>query len=319
MRWLFGATKFLALCSHFHNKMPPNRTHNPELIRNGLFARCKFFWGAGLSVKLIVFILGVVVVITPVDGKIIAIIGLILAATSECLMWQSDRWKGAAHGLHRKLDFENSFGWFISDSELLDHLARYPGNTDELVGKSTGSYFASNESPGPRRAVENLRESAWWSMHLSESMLRWTVVVIVGVVIGCLLLLNASITNLAQPQPIPAPSSAGAPQTTETKSGVSAQTIKIVTSAILFIFSYGLVKFATGYQSFSTKSRQIKESAETLLKSDQVEEVPAIKLWQDYHLAREASPILPTWIWKLREKKLNALWKCYANNSKKAE
>jgi hypothetical protein len=299
--------------------MTLNRHHNPELIRNGLFARCKFFWGAGLSVKVLVFILGVVVVVAPIDGKYIAIIGLILAVASESLMWLSDRWKGAAHGLHRKLDFENSFGWFISESELMDYLARYPGDTDELVGKSTGSYFASDESPGPKRAVENLRESAWWSMHLAESMFWRTVTVIVGIVVGCVMLLNASVTNLAQPQPATTTIPSAAQQPIETKSGASSQTVKIVTSAILFIFSYGLLKFATGYYSFSTKSKQVKESAESLIKSGQIDEIQAIKLWQDYHLAREAAPIIPTWIWKHREKRLNALWNCYVKDQGKKQ
>ena len=292
----------------------PNYRHNPELIRNGLFARCKFYWGAGLATKLVVFILGVVVVVAPIDGKIVALTGIVLALASEGLMWQADRWKGAAHGLHRKLDFQNSFGWLISESELMDYLARYPGNMDELIGQSTGSYFASNEPPSARRAVENVRESAWWSMHLAESMFWQSVVVIIGVVVGCLLLLNVSVGSLASSQTTISTTQIATPQPTETKQGVNAQTVKIVTAAILFIFSFGLFKFSTGYYSFSAKSKQVKDSAELLIKSDLIEEVQAIKIWQDYHLAREAAPIIPTWIWKLREKKLNALWNCYVKD-----
>lgn len=294
--------------------MTLNRQHNPELIRNGLFARCKFYWGAALIVKLLVFILAVTVVVAPIDGKIIAIIGLILAVASECLIWQSDRWKSAAHGLHRKLDFENSFGWFISESELMDYLARYPGDTDELVGKTTGSYFASGESPGPKRAMENLRESAWWSMHLSESMFWRTVMVIFGIVVACILLLNISVTNFNQPQSATSTASSVTQHPTEIQSGASAQIVKIVTSAILFIFSYGLLKFATGYYSFSTKSKQVKGSAEILIQSGNIDQIQVIKLWQEYHLAREASPIIPTWIWRLREKRLNTLWNIYVKN-----
>jgi hypothetical protein len=59
------------------------------------------------------------------------------------------------------------------------------------------------------------------------------------------------------------------------------------------------------------KSKQIKDSAEVLINAGQISEVQAVKLWQDYHLAREAAPIIPTWIWKCRQKKLNGLWDCY--------
>jgi hypothetical protein len=299
--------------------MPYTRQHNPELIRNALFAKCKFFWGAGLVAKLFVFLFGVIVVIAPMDGKVFALIALGLAVVSEFLIWRSDRWKSAAHGLHRKLDFENSFGWFISESELMDYLARYPGNIEDLIGKSTGSYFASNEAPGPKRAVENLRESAWWSEHLAESMFWVSLTVINGAVVGCVLLLNASIASFSQPPIAISNATVIAENALQAKRGVSEQTIKIVTSAIIFLFTYGLIKFATGYFSFSAKGKQIRESCERLIQSSKIDEIQAVKLWQDYHLAREAAPILPTWIWKLREKKLNALWNCYVKNLTKTD
>lgn len=293
--------------------MSNTRQHNPELIRNALFARCKMYWGAALGVKFLVFALGIVVVVAPIDGKFIAVAGLVLAVVSELLVWQSDKWKGAAHGLHRKLDLENAFGWYISESELLDYLARYPGNINALIGKTTGSYFASGETPGPKRATENMRESSWWSMHLAESMFRYSLIAMIAIGIGCLILLNVSVENLAQSRITPTTISSN-PKPAESTSGVGAPTIKIVTSAILFIFSYGLLKFATGYYAFSSKSKQIKESAERLLQSDKLDQIQVIKLWQDYHLAREAAPIIPTWTWKLRQEKLNSLWNCYATS-----
>lgn len=293
--------------------MSNNRQHNPELIRNALFARCKLYWGAALGVKLLVFVLGIIVVIAPISGKVVALVGLVLAVTSEVLVWQSDRWKGAAQGLHRKLDLENAFGWKISESELIDYLARYPGETEELVGKSTGSYFASDETPGPRRATANLRESSWWSMHLAESMFWWSIFGMTAIVFACLVLLNVSVGDLAQSQAKPTNAVAIA-ISAESTSKVSSQTIKIVTSTFLFVFSYGIFKFATGYYAFSAKSKQIKESAERLLQLEQVDQIQIIKLWQDYHLAREASPMMPTWIWKRRQKKLNALWSCYVTS-----
>jgi hypothetical protein len=146
------------------------RQYNLELLRNALFARCKLLWGAGLITKFFVFALGTIVVFVSVHAKIVALMGLILAAISEFLQWLSDRWKSAANQLHRKLDFENSFGWKITDREIMDFLARYAGDIERFCGSSKENFFASNEPPGSRRALENLRESAWWSMHLSESM-----------------------------------------------------------------------------------------------------------------------------------------------------
>jgi hypothetical protein len=194
-------------------------------------------------------------------------------------------------------------------------LARYAGNIEAFSEPSAGNYFASTEPPGARRAVENLRESAWWSMHLSETMWWIFITLIVLVFVGCIFLLNLSVQDVSQashhaittaqnqgPQPTATPAESVSP-------AVSASVVKVVTSAVLFIFSYGLFKFATGYFSFSAKSRQVADKAEVILNNGAIDEVQAIKLWQDYHLARDAAPMLPNWVWKIREKKLNKLWK----------
>jgi hypothetical protein len=239
-------------------------------------------------------------------AKSVALLGLILAALSEFLQWFSDRWKGAAQQLHRKLDFENSFGWQITDREMKDFLARYAGDIDSFSVPSKGNFFASGEQPGPRRAVENLRESAWWSMHLSETMWWIFITAIILIFFGCIFLLNISVQNFSEATTTTASQvgrSSGAQP-----AGVSASVVKVVTSTVLFIFSYGLFKFATGYFSFSHKSRQIADKAEGVLGNGAIDEVQAIKLWQDYHLARDAAPLVPNWIWKLREKKLNRVW-----------
>ena len=280
------------------------RKHNPELLRDALFRRCKQFWAAGLLGKASVFAVGAVVVLYPEHGKAFAITALLLGICSEAAIWYSDRWKSRADSWQRKLDFENSLGWRIGNAELVDALARYSGSLEALLADPKGSYFASTESPGPKRALENVRESSWWSMNLAEVMGWFFVVLIAAIIVGCVLLLNASIESV-----LPAAVNPGAtPKSVEV---VSAGVVKIVTSSLLFILSYGLLRFAVGYFWFSAKAESVKEKAESLLASGNGDEIQAIKLWQDYHLARAAAPLIPNWAWRLRERKLNALWRNY--------
>ena len=84
---------------------------------------------------------------------------------------------------------------------------------------------------------------------------------------------------------------------------------RVVTSVILLIFSLGLVRYSVGYFNFATSAGRIEESVKTLAKP--VEHSAILKLWQDYQLARASSPMLPSWLWKVREKKLNKLWTLY--------
>ena len=288
--------------------------YNLSLLRNALFNRSKLMWGWSLIVKLLVFGFGTVVVFVPTSAKTVAIIGIVLAVISELLFWLSDRWKGGAQCLHRKLDLEDSFGWKISASETRDQFARFSGDVEALCGEPTGNFFASKELPGPKRAAENLVESSWWSMHLSETMWWIFISAIVAIVVGCVFLLNVSLEDISK-----VPAQAVSSAQTQAATGevakpavmqvVNVGIVKVVTSAMLFIFSYGLFKYATGYFSFSSKSKAIKEKAEQLLDNGAVPDIAIIRLWQEYHLARDGAPLIPNWVWQVREKKLNALWK----------
>jgi hypothetical protein len=283
------------------------RKHKPERLRDALFRRTKTLWAAGLIAKFCVFFLAAIVVLQPAWGKTTAVAAFLLAITSEALMWNSDRWKSAAQSLHRKLDLENSFGWKISNAELADALARYPGNLEALVENPKGMYFASTEPAGAKRALENVQESAWWSEHLAEVMGWLFGLLIAAIVVGCVVLLNVSIESVT-----PALEAAPAAQHPEaTVDVVSGSVVKIVTSLVLFVLSYGLLRYAASYFAFSHKAKEIKEKAEAFLKNDLADEIQAIKLWQDYHLARASAPLLPNWVWRVREKKLNSLWRAY--------
>lgn len=280
------------------------RKHNPELLRDALFRRCKQFWAAGLIVKLFVFTVGAAVVLFPWHGKSLGLLALLFAILSEASLWYSDRWKSVAESWQRKLDLENALDWRIPNAELVDALARYSGSLEALVTDPKGSYFASAEPPGAKRALENLRESSWWSMHLAEVMGWVFVALIVTIIAGCLILLDVSIGSVLTT----ADSSASGQKTVEV---VSAGIVKIVTASLLFILSYGLLRFAVGYFGFSSKSKTIREKVQSVLDAGNSDVIQAIKLWQDYHLARSTAPLLPNWLWRLREKKLNALWKDY--------
>ncbi len=289
------------------------KLYNLEKLRDSIFARCKILWGIGLITKLLIFVCGTIVVFQPASSHGLALLGLALAALSEWLLWLSDRRKSASLQLHRKLDFENSFGWEIKKSEIINLMARYAKDEADFASEPTGSYFASQEKPGTHRALQNLRESSWWSLHLAESMWWISISIIVLIIFGCFFLLNVSLDDVSQASVQVAANVQPATQATAKVpvaiQAVNSSVVKAVTTAVLFVFSYGLFRFAIGYFAFKEKANQTREKADQLLEKPDVDQVEAIKLWQEYHLAREASPIIPTWIWWLRQKKLNALWK----------
>lgn len=270
------------------------KPHNASLLRNKLFAACKTWLAVSLATKALVFVVGAVSVsFSLYTEKVPFVVGTLMAA-AELAMWRSDKIKGIAESLHRKLDLENSFGWTITNAEISDILARTSFNLDHLSqDKQTGSnFFASGDGAGPKRAIANLQESAWWSKHLAESMWIVCLLTMVVLVICSVAMLIASLDTVSN-------------ATTRHQIG------RIVTSVILLIFSLGIFRYALGYYSFARSAERTEESTKALAARTTIESMDALKLWQDYQLSRATAPILPTWIWKMRQRKLNSLWTAY--------
>ena len=161
-----------------------------------------------------------------------------------------------------------------------DPIARCSGSVKKRVKREVTEepYFASKEEPGPKRAVENVLESAWWSKHLSESMF-WTCSVIIGCAIaGSVVALVASVLAV-------------------TDHDTLGSVARIVTSVLLLGLSCGLVRLAVGYYGFGQKAAQIEVQAESLL-AKKVVLIDAVKLLHEYQLARSSAPIIPEWIWR---------------------
>jgi len=270
------------------------RRHNVDKIRNVVFARCKRWLAVALSLKGLLFAGGTLIVVIPLDSWIAPLVIAAIAAASELTMWRSDFLKGVAETVQRKLDFEDSFGWRITNADLRDVIARYAKNLPSLQEKSASNYFASQDPPGAQRALQNLQESAWWSKHLTESMWKVCLIAICLLVILCVILLLISIQTISDQK-------------------IQASIAKLVTSAILLLFSLTLLRSMVGYFTFSKKAEKAEDAASKLLAGSSTDNIEPIKLWQEYQLARASAPLLPTWMWKLRQKKLNQLWQDYHN------
>jgi hypothetical protein len=86
---------------------------------------------------------------------------------------------------------------------------------------------------------------------------------------------------------------------------------KIVTSTLMLIFSLGLLRAVLGYHNFSSNADRVEKRAESLLASSSFEELDAIKVMNEYHIVRNAAPLIPSWFWKLKRDDLNQVWRQY--------
>lgn len=276
------------------NQQTRNLKHDPRTLCQAYFELAKRWMIAAISSKILIFTIGIITVFWSVFPGFSPFIVIILSIASDLFLWRSDIIKGTAESLLRKLDFWDSFGWAISKAELSDIIMRSSSNLYklapvEIVGEK---YFASKEGVGAKRALENIQESAWWSKHLSEKMGQYCLTVtcvLIAVLFGVLLVSIQTVNS----------------------SSTLANTGRVVTSALMLVFSLGLFRFVSGYYGFSRKATQIEERIENLITSQNFDSFDAIKATHEYHIARAAAPLIPSWIWRNMQANLNEMWKIY--------
>lgn len=265
------------------------------------FELAKQWWNASLWFKILTVILSLIVILFGQIPQLAPFIAAILSITSELLAWRSDKIKRTADSLLGKLDLADSFGWELSGKEVSDLLVQTPKSIKSNLNSHElqSTYFASRETIGAQRAIENIQESAWWSKHLARRVGLVYLIVASIIVFISIALLIISIETIKDFNQL---SNMG----------------RAITSVIVFIFSVGFFRIAENYYDFSQNAERAEVCALHLL-SSKVDEAHAIKLVYEYQLIRSATPLLPTWIWKLMQKELNLLWKDYRQNNEGEE
>jgi len=253
--------------------------------------RCaKWWWGASLILKALGFTTGALILF-PVPQEPLPFVVAAFTILAELATYRSDALRGAAQGMRRKLDIQDSFGWQIPSLEFSDLLARCPKSVKARAerDKTPESYFASIEPVGPIRALDNVSESAWWTKHLAESMWRICVtVLVIGLTVAVVTLITALQTQNVH--------------TTQVN------TARIVTGFLMLLLSTGLIKLTFGYSNLAKKASAREASACRLLETQQVEDLDAFRVMYEYHVDRATGLIIPTWIWNLRRGELNQIW-----------
>lgn len=265
-------------------------SYNPDTLCREVYDLAKGYYNKSIGCKLGVYLTGVLSLFVHDKYSIAPIVALLFVILSEFFQFMSDKYKGIAESLRRKLDFFASFGWKISTKEVSDTLLKLPWSLQKKISSlPEDKYFMSDSEVGPLKSLENLEEAAWWSKHLSKITLNFCLLIIFVAVLLTGVTLYVSINCNLDQQYIPKVS-------------------KIVTSSIMVLFSIGLVKTAMGYFKFHTKSEQIDVCLPDKIKFTTHSVPECIKLWSEYHVARASAPLIPTIIWKWNKDRLNHLW-----------
>ena len=86
---------------------------------------------------------------------------------------------------------------------------------------------------------------------------------------------------------------------------------QLVVSVFTLVFALDAVGAALSYREFRGKAERAEARARDLLSSGPVDEIAAVKIMQEYHVARATAPLIPTSVWRLHRGRLDELWDDY--------
>lgn len=263
---------------------------NLEFISGTLADQSKRWWGAALICQGLIVAINFFITFANVWVQPAALVAGLLAIIYTLIQWRSDSFKRTSDSVKRKSELSDGLGWPITGKEISDLLATTPKSIREKIRLPSGSAYYSSKAPkSPHRLVANVEESSWWSKHLAGSMVKGSAAI--SVIILALAISTMAITLESAPT-----------QTT------AENVAKVTTSVIVFLFSGGYFRLTFEYNRFAKEAENIENRADNLKKQNDVSDVEALKLLHDYQIIRAGSPLIPTWLWKMRRKDLNESW-----------
>lgn len=240
-------------------------------------------------------IASVLVEIDPRASAVIAFVGVLVA---ECVRWRSDFWKDEGDAAKRRWELADGLGMNVDDGAIADWLAARPAGflNDVTQDELKGSEFDTDEAAGPRRVIENTKESAWWSKHESRIIAWYLGIGLVVLLVAIFFVLTSSISGLNR--------DAG---TIDPK---ATQNIGAIICVVLaFVFSINVVRLLADFVMFYFSSKNTVERCRHLLRGSQLDQRDALLVQFDYQIRRNGAPLLPTFIWKLHGPHLRSEWK----------
>jgi hypothetical protein len=261
-------------------------------IVNRAYDRAKRWAGANLVLQAGLFLAGVAAIFWPFLTLSYPPLAVLTALAGAEVARRATNFKELAEEAKRLHELVSGFGNKPTGCQLADlnHSLRNELSPEQAALLKQGITYASSEPCGPRRALENLCESAWFTKHLANHCavwVGWTFISSLVVAISLLLWLACSHAG----------------------TGSAELGAQCIAATFTFLISVGMVVSWVEYLKLAQKAKEVDAEADRLLASANPSAFEVHCSLTEYQVARASAPLIPTWIWKLYRDSLNNDWK----------
>jgi hypothetical protein len=263
-----------------------------ETLVNRAYDRAKRWAGAVLILQSGLFVAGALAIFWPFLTLTYPWLAVPLVLLGAWISARASKYKSLAEGAKRQHEYVAGFGVKPSLRELANLRQSLQKQLSPEAGAllKQGITYASEEPHGPRRALENLSESAWFSKHLAAHCVHWVAATfIITLLIAISLLLWAVV------------------EVSGTAGGATAA--KSFAATFTFLISVGSIRSWVGYAKLERKADKIDGDATAMLGIADPSNFEVQRLLTEYQVSRASAPLIPTWIWKIHRDSMNEDWK----------
>lgn len=206
----------------------------------------------------------------------------------------SDSAKSNGEWLLRQFEMWDGMGWAIDQKSLSNILADIPASVRNKIDEvSINKYFDSKKKKSAQRVADNIRQSAFYT----KCQAHFIFLVILA--IGLLVLMATFFMAVAAFQ---------------NYQNIDGSAVSYVLLAIFQVLvGAGYLRLAIEYWQFVSVASQIEDRAEVLARDKTISDIDAIRIAHDYQIARASLPLIPEWVWKVKQDEINDLWKKLRN------
>ncbi len=262
---------------------------NLDALKQAEFKMAKdwYFWVNASNLAII--FLGLVANLWPTSTPSVTLISAVLLAFSLFGQWISDSAKNNGEWLLRQFEMWDGMGWTIDTKALCNLMSDIPASVrSKIESVSSNKYFDSKKKKSPQRVSDNIRQSAFYSKCQARFISKVILAVGLGILLATFFMMMVAFQNLSS-----------------LDGNVAAH---ILLAIFQIVVGTGYIRTTLDYWQFVAAAGQIEDSAEVLAKDKTTSDTDAIRIAHDYQIARSSLPLIPEWVWKVKQDEINDLW-----------
>jgi hypothetical protein len=258
----------------------------------------KWWWLGQLGLRLLALVVGVVAAAAGDRTVVIvsAMVGLLAVFFAYLCQRNSDGSQSLGEKTRRAIVLENGLGWTISsDAErsLRLRFSRWTKRIARGLKNPPDPYYASAEPPGPKRLLDNLKESIFWQAALCEKMAIYCLWAVGALVV--LLVLTAWLALM-----------------TLQDQAAREVAAKLLAAVVAFLITRNTGDLWWSFHKVASHLRQIEAQAQELGRQRATPKLAdVLKLVHEYDILLVQAPQVPDFVYWANRDELNGLWLTY--------